>query len=45
MPGLVLAGLTIASGPGWARFRIGMMIFAHPELNVPTTPITDWLDA
>src|SRR6266545_1662517 len=40
MPGLVLAGLTIAIGPGFARFSTGMMIFAQPELNVPTTPIT-----
>ena len=25
------------------RLRIGTMIFAQPELNVPTTPITDLL--
>jgi hypothetical protein len=36
----VLAGLTIPSGPGFALFRIGMMISAQPELNVPITPIT-----
>ena len=37
----MLAGLTIAIGPGCARLRIGTMIFAQPELNVPMTPITD----
>ena len=40
IPGLVFAGLTIAIGPGFARLSTGTMIFAHPELNVPTTPIT-----
>src|SRR3954451_23284170 len=44
-PGLVFAGLTIATGPGFARFRIGTMILAHPELNVPTTPMTLLLPA
>ena len=27
-------------GPPDTRFRIGMMISAQPELNVPMTPIT-----
>ena len=36
----MFAGLTIATGPPGARFRIGMMISAQPELNVPMTPIT-----
>ena len=39
----MFAGLTIASGR--ARLRIGTMIFAQPELNVPSTPITDLLFA
>ena len=36
----MFAGLTMPIGPGLARFRIGMMISAQPELNVPITPIT-----
>ena len=39
----MFAGLTMPSGPGFARFRIGTSIFAHPELNVPSTPMTDLL--
>src|SRR5512140_3598982 len=42
MPGFVLAGLTM---PRCTRLRIGTMIFAQPELNVPITPMTDLFDA
>jgi hypothetical protein len=38
-PVYVFAGLIIPTGPFGARFRIGMMISAQPELNVPITPI------
>ena len=36
----MFAGLTIPIGPFGALFRIGMMISAQPELNVPITAIT-----
>jgi hypothetical protein len=41
----VFAGLIIPTGPPGARFRIGTMISAQPELNVPITPITSLLRA
>ena len=38
-PTYVFAGLIMPTGPSGARFSTGMMISAHPELNVPITPI------
>ena len=36
----VFAGEIIAMPPSGAAFSSGMMICAHPELNVPMTPTT-----
>ena len=36
----MFAGEIIAMPPSDAWFSTGMMIAAHPELNVPMTPIT-----
>ena len=39
-PTYVFDGLTIATEPPGARFRIGICSFAQVEVNGPTTPIT-----
>src|ERR1051326_7771222 len=39
-PTYVFDGLTIATDPPSARFRIGISAFAQVEVNGPTTPIT-----
>ena len=41
----MFAGDIIAMPPSGAAFSSGMMICAHPELNVPMTAITASLDA
>ena len=41
----VFAGEIIAMPPSGAAFSSGMMICAHPELNVPMTPMTASLPA
>ncbi len=41
----VFAGDTIAMPPSSASFSTGMMIWAHPELNVPIRPIRSELPA
>ena len=41
----MFAGLTTQAVQSGTRLRIGTMIFAQPELNVPMTPITDRFEA